>query len=147
MKYRFKHWEDPSITSPERVININEDKQIIAYYEEVTEMRKGAPSQSSIVSVIIHPQQAEQEPTILTLSTNKGEYNSGEAIILSGTLTFQSDNAPLEARTIDIYKDGVKLGSATTGTDGSFTHMDLAPIVTEDTVLDYYAKFEGDPIG
>lgn len=146
MRYRFKNWEDAS-TNPERTINITKDTQIIAYYEEVTEMRKGAPSQTSIVSVIVHPQPAEQEPTILTLSTDKGEYNSEEAIILSGTLTFQSDSAPLEARTIDIYSDGVKLGSATTGSDGSFTYTDLAPVVAEDTVLDYYAKFEGDPIG
>lgn len=145
MRYRFKHWEDPSLINPERVINITENTEIIAYYEEVTEIpRKGAPSQSAIVSVIVHPQPAEQEDTVLTLSADKGEYNSEKAIILSGTLTFQSDNAPLEARTVDLYKDGVKLGSATTGSDGSFTYTNLALVVTEDTVLDYYARFEGD---
>lgn len=141
--YRFKHWEDPQLINPERTINVTSDMTLIAYYEEVDGVvRKGAPSESGIVTVTVHPQEAEA--TVLTLQTDKTEYNSGETITLTGNLKFQSDDAPLTGRTVDIYKNGVKITSAATDTSGSFSYRDTAEDVTQDTEYKYQAKFGGD---
>lgn len=141
--YHFRHWEDPTIITPKRVVDLKSDKEITAYYEEVVEVRKGQPSQSGTVNVVVHP--TEAEPTVLTLASDKPEYNSGETINLIGDLKFESDGVPLESRTVEIYKNGVLLGSSTTIADGSFLFIETAPDVTESTPYDYQAKFAGDP--
>ena len=141
MMYKFKNWEDPQLINPVRTINLIEDKTLTAYYE-VIEMRKGAPSESNVVNVTVHPKPAE--PTVLTLATDKTEYISGDAIILTGTLKYQSDDAPLSGRNIDIYENDVKITSGTTDANGTFTFSDSAEDVDADIIFKYKAKFTGD---
>jgi len=140
-KYRFDRWEDGSV-NPSRIINLKTNMQIIAYYKEVTDMRKGAPSQSDIVTVMVHPKEAES--TVLTLTSDKTEYTSGDSIVLNGKLKFQSDGVGLLDRIVDIYKNDVKIGSATTIAEGGFTYTDTAEEVGQDTQFNYLAKFVGD---
>lgn len=142
-KYRFKHWEDSTLTNPKRTFNLNKPTILTAYYEEVIETpRKGLPSESNVVTVTVHPQVAE--PTTLVLASDKTEYISGEAIVLAGKLTFTSDNVSLPGRTIDIYKNTVKINSVVSGSDGGFKYVDTAENVAEDTNFDYQAKFAGE---
>lgn len=143
-KYRFKHWEDPTLTSPKRIFNLDKPTVLTAYYEEVNGTpRKGQASESNVVTVTVHPPVAE--PTTLTLASDKTDYVSGEDIVLTGKLTFASDGAPLEGRTINIYKNAAKADSVVSGADGAFTYTTTADNVAEDTKFVYQAKFEGDP--
>jgi len=144
--YEFVKWEDDS-TNPDRNVEFYETERmdVTAYYKEVDEIvRKGKPSESGIVSAIIHPRPEEAEDTTLTLALDNPEYISGETIAITGTLKFTSDGVPLDNRAVDIYQNGVKIGSITTTIDGSYTLNHIAPEVTEDNTYNYQAKFMGD---
>lgn len=39
-KYQFKHWEDPNITTPKRLIDLKTNMEVTAYYKEVTQVGK-----------------------------------------------------------------------------------------------------------
>lgn len=140
-RFKFKCWEDPKLINPERTINLKQDMEVTAYYEEVP-MRKGLQSESPVVTVTVHPRPAEN--TVLTLESDKEECNSGDSITLMGSLHFESDNAPLELRSLDIYKNNVKINTVTTEPDGNFTFVDTAEDVEADTTFNYQVKFLGD---
>lgn len=108
----------------------------------MVEERKGQPSESPVVNVTVHPTPAEA--TQLTLALDKTEYVSGDPMVLSGTLVFQSDGTPMAGRTIDLYENANLIGSVVTDTDGKYQYNHVAPDVTEDTVYNYQAKFKGD---
>lgn len=144
--YEFVKWEDDS-TNPDRNVEFYdiEEMNLIVYYKEVgEEMRKGKPSQSGIVSAIIHPRPEEAEDTTLLLLLDKTEYTSGDSMIITGNLTFMSDGMPLDSRAVDIYQNDVKITTTTTGVDGSYVFNHITPEVTEDSTYNYQAKFAGD---
>ena len=140
-RYRFLRWETPEELNPKREINIISDIELIAYYE-VIETRKGLPSESGTVEVTVHPKLGEA--TILTLESDKAEYNSGDPITLTGSLNFKSDNESLSVRNIDLYKNNVKFTNILTTADGTYHVIDTAEDVEADTSFSYQAKFAGD---
>jgi hypothetical protein len=106
--------------------------------------RRGAPSKSPPKQVLIKPK-PEQEPTTLTLETDKGEYISGETININGTLTFQSDGTPLPNREITIYANEQEIGKAKTDNNGKYTFTTTAPETGKEITITFTAEFKGDP--
>ena len=106
--------------------------------------RRGAPSESEPKQVKIKPKPS-QEPTILTLETDKDEYISGETITITGKLTFESDGAPLPNREIYIFINDEEIGKTVTDSEGQYSFKIKAPEVEEETTITIKAKFLGDP--
>jgi hypothetical protein len=143
--YEFVQWENGR-TTPYRYIYPRGEMSLMATYKSTKE-RRGAPSESPVVTVTIHPK-AVPEPTVLTLAPDKTEYTSGDPMVLSGTLTFKEEPIePLPGRTVTIEENDVPIGTATTTEDGSYVFDWTAPEVTEERPYNYKAKFAGDPTG
>lgn len=140
--YTFVKWLEDGSTSQKKYVYMTKDMTWTGVFTGGPE-RKGQPSESPVVTVTIHPK-PEAEPTELTLTLDKTEYTSGEKMTLTGTLTFKSDGAPLPNRTIEIYENNNKIGTAKTDETGKYKYVHTAPEVEEDTEYNYQAKFAGD---
>ena len=133
-KYQFEKWEDNS-TNPSRVIDVNSNKEITAYYKLVSEVSY-APSDSPVGNAtIIEP--ATQ--TTLTLDPLSVTAEKGTTTNFTGKLT--DTGIGVAGKTISLYVDGVEVATAVTNADGSYA-IDYTWTVTGSHT--YQTKYLGD---
>lgn len=132
-------------TQEKTAVIVAGEKTIVNFYFEVLSPRKGLPSSSVSVEVIINPKPVnEYEDTSLTLKLDKTSYTSEEVISMNGKLVFVSDQAPLTGRTIKVYENDVETGTITTDENGDYVVTRQAPVVQESCKFNYKTTFGGD---
>ena len=90
------------------------------------------------------PPPEEETPTTLTLSAPSSVV-VGVPFTISGRLTFREGGVdyPLQGRTIELSYNGVSLGTATTGSDGTYSKSVTIPDVGTYTLMANYAGESG----
>jgi hypothetical protein len=81
--------------------------------------------------------------TSLTLTTTKHHVDAGSDVKLQGSLSSGKDRCK-SAQTVEIWRDGAAVGTATTSKSGRYTFTDAAPATG---THEYQAKFAGSTFG